>query len=229
MQQDLFLQQDEGATKAEDIYAPDFDALSIQISPDAVLFKAALKPVASSLLEEIRTISGANPFRQRKTPGGQLMSAAMTNCGAWGWVTDADGYRYSDIEPETGRTWLPIPAVWIQWVNLFCQRAGLGTFNPDACLINRYAPGAGMGLHQDKDEKDLAIPIVSFSLGAPVLFRWGGLNRQEPVSEFLLEHGDVLVWGGADRMRFHGVKKLRRYQHPLTGHYRYNLTFRQSR
>jgi len=228
MQQDLFLQQDEGLCGYNRSNSPNFDTVKIQVSRDAVLFKAALKSIAPHILQGIERISGANPFRHRTTPGGQRMSASMTNCGSFGWITDTSGYRYSDAEPETGLPWPTMPADWYCWANQFSDLAGFGVLNPDACLINRYASGTGMGLHQDRDEKDLSAPIVSFSLGAPVLFRWGGFNRQESVCEFLLEHGDVLVWGGADRMRFHGVKKLQRYQHPLTGPYRYNLTFRRS-
>ncbi|WP_086480448.1 DNA oxidative demethylase AlkB [Oceanospirillum sanctuarii] len=243
MQQDLFLQQDDassGGCSPEDCASgdcasdeginktPDFSAPKVQVSDAAWLFKAALKPVALDLLQQIEAIAKVTPFRQRRTPGGQLMSAAMTNCGRCGWVTDQDGYRYSESEPETGENWLAMPDQWLRWATRFSEQAGFGAFVPDACLINRYAPGAGMGLHQDRDESDLSAPIVSFSLGAPVIFRWGGFKRQESAREFLLEHGDVLVWGGTDRMRFHGVKKLQRYQHPITDHFRYNLTFRRS-
>lgn len=226
MQQDLFLQSSVDEPVLAD--SPNEQARLIAISEEALLLKSALTPVASRVLAQIETVAVSNPFRQRYTPGGHQMSVAMTCCGEVGWVTDQHGYRYSAVEPESGRRWLPIPSEWLQWVQQLAARAGFEGFTPDSCLINRYAPGAGMGLHQDRDERDLSAPIVSFSLGTPAVFRWGGLTRQEPVTEFLLEHGDVLIWGGADRLRFHGVKKMKRYHHPQTEGYRYNLTFRQS-
>jgi alkylated DNA repair protein (DNA oxidative demethylase) len=107
-------------------------------------------------------------------------------------------------------------------------RAGFPDFQPDAGLINRYGPAARMSLHRDQDERDLTAPIVSVSLGLPAVFLWGGLKRQEPTQRILLEHGDVVVWGGPDRRRYHGVLPLKAGHHPLLGEQRLNLTFRQA-
>ena len=109
------------------------------------------------------------------------------------------------------------------------QEAGFKHFQPDACLINRYEPGAKLSLHQDKDEKDLRQPIVSVSLGLPAVFQFGGFERGDAVQRVLLEHGDVVVWGGPSRLRFHGVLPVKPGVHPLAGPYRYNLTFRRAR
>lgn len=228
MQQDLFLQQQKPMPENERDIAPDLNVGKIQLSRDAVLYKGALIPIAETLLQEIAAIARHTPFRHRFTPGGKTMSVAMTNCGEWGWVTDSYGYRYARQEPETGNPWLSMPEPWSHWANQFAEHAGFDRLNPDACLINRYAPGAAMGLHQDRDEADLRAAIVSFSLGVPASFIWGGFERQHNTKSWLLEHGDVLVWGAGDRMRFHGVKKLHHLNHPLTGVYRYNLTFRRS-
>lgn len=113
-----------------------------------------------------------------------------------------------------------------------CQRAataaGYPDFQPDACLINRYAHGAKLSLHQDKDEPDLRAPIVSVSLGLPAIFQFGGLKRNDPLKRLLLEHGDVVVWGGESRLFYHGIQPLKAGFHPLTIDCRYNLTFRQA-
>jgi alkylated DNA repair protein (DNA oxidative demethylase) len=93
-------------------------------------------------------------------------------------------------------------------------------------LINRYAPGAKMSPHQDKDERDLKMPIVSVSLGLPAVFQFGGLKRSEPLDRIPLEDGDVVVWGGPARLRYHGILPLKAGNHPVFGAYRYNLTFR---
>lgn len=227
MQQDLFSSPVEPvASNIAD--SPDYLCPCVQISAVGWLLKGALLPVEQQLMQDIHQIARKRPFRQRRTPGGQKMSVAMTNCGAQGWVTDPQGYRYAATEPETGLPWPAMPPHWLMWVTQLAARVGFDAFQPDACLLNRYRTGAGMGLHQDRDETDLSAPIVSFSLGAPVLFRWGGLTRQDPAKDILLEHGDVLIWGGEDRLRFHGVKKLKPFDHPLTAGVRYNLTFRRS-
>ena len=106
-------------------------------------------------------------------------------------------------------------------------RSGFPLFRPDTCHINRYQSGTKLGLHQDRHEYDLTQPIVSISLGLECVFLMGGLQRTDKTKHILLEHGDVIVWGGPARMRFHGVQPLRPGHHPLTGPYRYNLTFRK--
>lgn len=180
----------------------------------------------SSLLERIRLTS---PLRHMVTPGGHTMSVGMTNVGDAGWVTDAYGYRYSPFDPLTGRAWPALPPLWTAFAERAAARAGFPSFRPDACLVNAYGAGARMTLHQDRNERDFDAPIVSVSLGLAAVFLWGGDERSAPVRRFVLEHGDVVVWGGAARLRHHGVEPLKAGNHPATGRFRFNLTFRKAR
>jgi alkylated DNA repair protein (DNA oxidative demethylase) len=157
------------------------------------------------------------------------MSVAMTNCGEVGWVTDRSGYRYDPVDPESGRPWPAMPAVFAQLAEQSAAAAGFGDFAPDACLINRYEPGARMSLHQDRDEQDFAQPIVSVSLGLPAIFLFGGMKRADRPQRYRLAHGDVVVWGGPSRLFFHGVAPLADGEHALLGRRRINLTFRKAR
>ncbi|GAB4300625.1 MAG: DNA oxidative demethylase AlkB [Methylophaga sp.] len=182
----------------------------------------------ASLITAINDISEQAPFRQMVTPRGFKMAALMTNCGDWGWVSDRRGYRYQRTDPHTGKTWPEMPALFQELAEKAAAVCGFSHFLPDACLINRYHPGTGMGLHQDKDEKDFSAPIVSVSLGVPAIFLFGGLQRQDKPTHHLLHHGDVVVWGNEDRLRFHGIHPIKLAHHPLTGQYRYNLTFRRA-
>jgi DNA oxidative demethylase len=163
-----------------------------------------------------------------QTPGGFRMSVAMSNCGALGWVTDRAGYRYEARDPETGDFWPPMPTSLRELARLAAARAGYEGFDPDACLVNRYEPGARMTLHQDKNERDFDAPIVSVSLGLPATFLFGGLARSDRPVRVALEHGDVVVWGGPSRLRFHGVMPLAEGEHPRLGRMRVNLTFRKA-
>ena len=160
--------------------------------------------------------------------GGFQMSVAMTNCGSLGWVSDESGYRYDRSDPLTGLAWPSMPGVFGELARSAAAAAGFPGFDPDACLINRYEPGAQMGLHQDKNESDMEAPIVSVSLGLPATFLYGGLRRSETPRRFPLLHGDVVVWGGPARLTYHGVARLRAGAHPLTGNSRINLTFRSA-
>lgn len=162
------------------------------------------------------------------TPGGFRMSVAMTNCGGYGWITDRKGYRYANTDPETGKPWPPIPAVMQALATEAAAQAGFPNFEPDACLINRYAVGARMTLHQDKNEVDFGQPIVSVSLGLPATFQLGGRERTDKASRIRLEHGDVLVWGGPARLLYHGILPLKAGYHPAFGAFRINLTFRRA-
>lgn len=156
------------------------------------------------------------------------MSVAMTNCGTYGWVTDRRGYRYERNDPETGRAWSPMPESFLSLAVSAAKEAGYPDFTPNACLINRYEPGAKMSLHQDKDEKDFSSPIVSVSLGLPATFQFGGLSRTDPVRKYQLQHGDVVVWGGPSRLFYHGILTLKDGLHEAVGRFRYNLTFRHA-
>ena len=192
----------------------------------AVLLRGFALPFEGVLLPALDLITTAAPFRHMVTPGGYRMSVAMTNCGAAGWVTDRTGYRYDPIDPATGRPWPPLPDCFTALATAAATEAGYPAFRPDACLINRYEPGARLSLHQDRNERDFAHPIVSVSLGLPAIFLFGGLKRDDAVQRFALRHGDIAVWGGPSRLRFHGVTELKDGYQETLGARRINLTFR---
>jgi alkylated DNA repair protein (DNA oxidative demethylase) len=180
----------------------------------------------AAVLADIARITAAAPFRQMSTPGGKPMSVFMSNCGAVGWITDRRGYRYSPTDPLTGAPWPAMPAGWSALAKAAAAAAGFDGFAPDACLINRYVPGAKMTLHQDRDETDFTAPIVSVSLGLPAVFLWGGAKRTDKPARVPLHAGDVVVWGGAARLHFHGILPLKPGLH--TDQTRLNLTFRKT-
>jgi DNA oxidative demethylase len=195
----------------------------------AVLLRGHARPLENELIAALRDIVAQAPFRRMVTPGGHQMSVAMTNCGPLGWTTDRSGYRYAQNDPETDMPWPAMPAVFAQLAERAAAAAGFENFSPDACLVNRYEPGARMSLHQDRDEQDFDQPIVSVSLGLPAVFLFGGLARSDKPRRFRLEHGDVVVWGGPSRLFFHGVAPLADGEHALLGRQRINLTFRKAR
>lgn len=184
--------------------------------------------LADELLAALDAIGATAPFRHMLTPGGQRMSVAMTSCGALGWITDRRGYRYVAADPESGRPWPALPAAFLQLAGAAAEAAGYRAFEPDACLINRYEPGTRLSLHRDEDERDLAAPVVSVSLGLPATFLFGGLRRTDPARRVALQHGDVVVWGGPSRLAYHGVAPLADGEHPRLGRLRINLTFRKA-
>lgn len=200
-----------------------------QLGPGAWLLEGFALAEAVELIAAVRAIEAQSPLRHLITPGGYTMSVAMTNCGPLGWTSDLSGYRYSALDPRTGEPWPAMPALFSALAKRAAVAAGFTPFEPDACLINAYEPGARLSLHQDKDEQDLAAPIVSVSLGLPAVFLFGGAQRSAPVARYGLEHGDVVVWGGQDRLRYHGVSPVKEGEHPLTGPRRVNLTFRKVR
>jgi alkylated DNA repair protein (DNA oxidative demethylase) len=195
----------------------------------AVLLCGFAKPFESELIADLREIIAQAPFRHMVTPGGHQMSVAMTNCGSAGWVTDRSGYRYDANDPEAARPWPAMPGSFRELARQAATQGGFEGFAPDACLINRYVPGARMSLHQDKDEQDFGAPIVSVSLGLPAIFLFGGLQRGDKPQRFRLEHGDIAVWGGPARLKYHGVAPLADGEHALLGRQRINLTFRKAR
>ncbi len=199
-----------------------------RMTEGAVLLHGAALPFETELLDALADITAASPFRHMVTPGGHTMSVAMTNCGAAGWTSDERGYRYSAADPLTGNPWPQMPSCFLRLAQSAASAAGYAHFRPDACLINRYEPGARLTLHQDKNERDFAEPIVSVSLGLPVTFQFGGLQRNDPVKKFSLEHGDVAVWGGPSRLCYHGVLPLKDGVHGRVGRMRINLTFRRA-
>jgi alkylated DNA repair protein (DNA oxidative demethylase) len=195
----------------------------------AVLLRGFARPNDTELIAALRAIAAQAPFRHMRTPGGYEMSVAMTNCGALGWVTDRSGYRYDAIDPQSGQYWPAMPPIFLELARKAADAAGFPGFAPDACLINRYAPGARMSLHQDRDEQNFDNPIVSVSLGLPAIFVFGGAKRSDRPNRHRLEHGDVVVWGGPSRLFFHGVAPLADGEHALLGPARINLTFRRAR
>lgn len=199
-----------------------------RLAEGAWLLRGFAAAEAAALLGTLEAVSTEAPFRNMVTPGGHRMSVAMTNCGQAGWITDHTGYRYGGIDPETGHPWPAMPAPFTRLARQAAAAAGFPGFVPDACLLNRYAPGSRLSLHQDRNERDMAAPIVSVSLGLPAVFLWGGLTRGDRPRRLRLESGDVVVWGGPSRLAFHGVDTLAAGEHPLTGPWRFNLTLRKA-
>ena len=198
------------------------------LAEGAALLRGFARGEQHALLADVDRVIAAAPLRHLVTPGGLRMSVAMTNCGALGWVSDRRGYRYDPIDPERDAPWPAMPASF-RWIAVrAASQAGFPGFVPDACLINRYLPGAKLSLHQDRDEHDFEAPIVSVSLGLPAVFQFGGLQRADKAQRIPLRHGDVVVWGGPSRLRFHGVLPLAEGDHALLGAQRINLTFRRA-
>jgi DNA oxidative demethylase len=198
------------------------------IAPGAVLLRGFALPFVDDVLAALGDITAQAPFQHMTTPWGAAMSVAMTNCGDAGWLTDPAGYRYDRIDPETGQPWPAMPACFRALASRAADQAGYAGFAPDACLINRYLPSARLTLHQDREERDYAHPIVSVSLGLPAIFQFGGPKRRDPVRNFPVRHGEVVVWGGLSRLTYHGVAELKAGEHALLGEQRINLTFRRA-
>jgi alkylated DNA repair protein (DNA oxidative demethylase) len=210
-----------------------FDSASLdtrheRLAPGAWLLRGFALDCVTALMPAIEHIHAAAPFRHLVTPGGFRMSVAMTNCGSLGWVSDRRGYRYDACDPLSGRPWPPMPPVFIELAGAAAQAADFPGFTPDACLLNRYDPGARLTLHQDKNERDFGAPIVSVSLGLPAIFLFGGDSRKDKQRRVPLQHGDVVVWGGPARLHHHGVLALKDGHHDLLGSQRLNLTFRRA-
>lgn len=180
------------------------------------------------LIPAVERLERDAPFRQMQTPGGYTMSVMLTNCGRMGWHSDRRGYRYTRADPLTGQAWPAMPAIMAGLATQAAAAAGFPEFYPDACLVNLYQPGARMSLHQDKNERDFSHPIVSVSLGMAAIFQFGGHARGDKTIKTHLYHGDVVVWGGEDRLRFHGVLPLKDHPHPVLGRRRINITFRKA-
>ncbi len=201
---------------------------SEQLGPGTTLLHGLAIPDIGTIHADLQVVLQAAPFRKMTTPGGFQMSIAITNCGSAGWISDRLGYRYDARDPLTGRPWPFMPASFNNIAQRAAQSAGFEGFVPDACLINCYEIGARLSLHQDRNERDYRAPIVSVSLGLPAVFLFGGLNRSDTTLRLSLQHGDVLVWGGADRLRFHGVLPLAAGRHAILNGQRINLTFRKA-
>ncbi len=194
------------------------------LAPGATLLRGFARAEGESLLREVEAVAGDAPFRHLTTRGGGTIAAAMTNCGTLGWVSDRRGYRYEPLDPTSGQPWPAMPELFAGLARTAAALAGFPGYDPDCCLINRYVPGTGMGLHQDRDEQDASAPIVSVSLGLPATFLWGGLRRTDPTRRIPLVHGDVVVWGGPARFVFHGIARLKAGELDT----RINITFRRT-
>jgi alkylated DNA repair protein (DNA oxidative demethylase) len=199
-----------------------------RIGDCAFVLRGFALPLIDQLLPALERIQTLSPFRHMITPGGFKMSVALTNCGRFGWITDRRGYRYTRVDPETCQPWPCMPDVFMTLAQSAAIEAGYPTFEPDACLINHYEPGTRLTLHQDKNERSFDYPIVSVSLGIPATFLFGGTERSDPVKKIQLLHGDVVVWGGKDRLRYHGISQLKEATHPVLGPKRINFTFRKA-
>lgn len=197
-----------------------------ELAPGAWVLHYFAQEQAPSLLAEVAAITAVAPFRHLITPGGYRMSVAMSHCGSVGWVSDAQGYRYSPIDPLTEMRWPAMPESFMALAVAAARQAGFLHFQPNTCLINRYDVGAKLSLHQDKDELDLRQPIVSVSLGLPAVFQFGGVSREAKCQKVLLNEGDVVVWGGPSRLNYHGILPVKAGFSPSAGAYRINLTFR---
>ena len=204
------------------------EAPNQRLGPAAMVLRGFALPYVRELLPAVDAVAALSPFRHMVTPGGFAMSVALTNCGALGWTTDRHGYRYTAIDPDTGKPWPAMPQAFARLAGEAAKAAGFEDFEPDACLVNRYQPGSRLSLHQDKDEQDYTAPIVSVSLGMRATFLFGGQQRTDPTVKVPLAHGDVVVWGGADRLRYHGVMPLKDEPHALLGSQRINFTFRKA-
>ncbi len=206
----------------------DEESSRLSLGPQASVLRGLALPYVEELLAALDTVTGTSPFRHMLTPGGRTMSVALTNCGELGWVSDGRGYRYARIDPSTNRPWPAMPACFLRLAQEAAATAGFPGFNPDACLVNRYLPGARLSLHQDRDELDFSAPIVSVSLGMSATFLFGGQARSDRPLKVELHHGDVVVWGGVDRLRYHGILPLAGPAHPVFGEQRINFTFRKA-
>ena len=199
-----------------------------RISDQAFALRGFALPKAKEVLAALDSVLLQAPLRQMQTPGGYTMSARLSSCGALGWTTDRDGYHYSPLDPLSARPWPAMPGVFLALAAAAASSAGFSGFVPDSCLINAYAPGAKMSLHQDKNERCHTAPIVSISLGLPAIFQFGGFERSDPTQRIALFHGDIMVWGGVDRLRYHGVMPIKPGHHSLLGEQRINITLRQA-
>ena len=194
-------------------------AAPLQVAADVWLLPGFAD--SAQLLPLVTAIAEQAPFRHMQVPGGATMAVAVTNCGELGWTSDAHGYAYRPRDPLSGQPWPAMPSRFLDLAVRAAAAGGWRDFRPDACLVNRYAVGAGVGLHQDRNEADFTQPIVSVSLGASCRFMLGGIKRNDPVRSHDLQDGDVMVWGGSARLVFHGVRPLRLGT-------RHNITFRKA-
>jgi alkylated DNA repair protein (DNA oxidative demethylase) len=200
--------------------------LALELAPGLRLFKDYFSPEAQrALLDVLRAQLAQSPmFTPRMPRTAKPFSVRMSNCGPLGWVSDVNGYRYQATHPETGEPWPPIPDILLDcWADVAHY-----PHLPEACLINWYDPAARMGLHQDKDEQDVDAPVLSVSLGDSCVFRFGRGTARSPTQSVTLASGDVVIIGGASRLCFHGVDRIKPGTSTLLSRAgRINLTLRR--
>jgi alkylated DNA repair protein (DNA oxidative demethylase) len=201
--------------------------LCTAIAPGAVLLRGLGRADDVQMLAAVESVIAQLPLRHLQTPGGHTMSIQTTRCGSMGWVSEPGGYRYAPHHPGTRQPWPAMPECLLRFAVRAATQAGYPDFVPDSCMVNQYLPGNKLGLHQDRDERDLRAPVVSLSLGLPATFLFGGLERTGKTQRYRLAHGDVVVWGGPARLAFHGVLPVADGDHPLVGRRRVNVTFRK--
>lgn len=216
-----------------DLFGEDGDDGAVQggrvvLGPQSLVLRGFALPMMDALLAGVDAVAAQAPFRHMETPGGYTMSVALTNCGQLGWTSDARGYRYTRTDPLSGQPWPAMPPAFMLLAQAAAAEAGFAGFEPDACLVNRYEPGSRLSLHQDRNERDYGAPIVSVSLGMPAMFLFGGEQRADKASRTPLFHGDVVVWGGVDRLRYHGIVPIKDLPHPRLGSQRINFTIRRA-
>ncbi|CAB3954573.1 Alpha-ketoglutarate-dependent dioxygenase AlkB [Achromobacter insolitus] len=216
-----------------DLFGEDGDDGAVQggrvvLGPQSLVLRGFALPMVDALLAGVDAVAAQAPFRHMETPGGYTMSVALTNCGQLGWTSDARGYRYTRTDPLSGQPWPAMPPAFMLLAQAAAAEAGFPGFEPDACLVNRYEPGSRLSLHQDRNERDYGAPIVSVSLGMPAMFLFGGEQRADKASRTPLFHGDVVVWGGVDRLRYHGIMPIKDLPHPRLGSQRINFTIRRA-
>ncbi|WP_258806436.1 DNA oxidative demethylase AlkB [Pseudidiomarina sp. CB1] len=212
-----------------DLFSQDSHQSLLQLSTQAFVLKGFARERDAALWQAVQEVVAVAPWRQLLTPGGRRMSVQTTNCGRWGWLSDAKGYRYEQLDPLRKAPWPAMPEAFSELARVAAKAADFANFEPDACLINCYQPGTRIGLHQDRDEDVLEAPIVSVSLGLSAQFLWGGEARSDRPQRIVLNHGDVVVWGGVDRLNYHGIATIMSGSHPLLGEQRINLTFRRAK
>jgi alkylated DNA repair protein (DNA oxidative demethylase) len=195
-----------------------------ELYPGAVLMRGLALPQDEEFFAAMQSVLAEAPLHHATTPSGLPMGVMVSDCG----TPEAFRHRWDPQNPAVRRMWPPIPRVLLEFSLRCAVRSGFPHFRPDTLHFNRYQAGTKLGIHQDRHEIDFTQPIVSVSLGLECIFLLGGFQRTDPTKRILLEHGDVIVWGGPSRMRFHGVQPLKPGHHPLTGPYRYNLTFRKT-
>jgi alkylated DNA repair protein (DNA oxidative demethylase) len=195
-----------------------------ELYPGAVLMRGLALPQDEEFFAAMQSVLAEAPLHHATTPSGLPMGVMVSDCG----TPEAFRHRWDPQNPAVRKMWPPIPRVLLEFSLRCAVRSGFPHFRPDTLHFNRYQAGTKLGIHQDRHEIDFTQPIVSVSLGLECIFLLGGFQRTDPTKRILLEHGDVIVWGGPSRMRFHGVLPLKPGHHPLAGPYRYNLTFRKT-